>query len=164
MSEFSEHSSNFDEEADKRIEQTLGEIADSVLSRMEPEAREKAKQQIFGVEAVKVEVDEPPAAGARTEQQIVADIQAFQLMGDAACLTDEIRPTANALLTEWLDLPLDDDDEDAPMPAVITWLWDLLDSGGTFIGPAEPPADVVVSQTECDEPEELEPYLPAPVD
>ena len=94
----------------------MGEVEEDhhnwVLNNLKDKLHDPGVQEIYsdslkqlGVEAVKVEVDEPPAAGARTEQQIVADIQSLQLMGDAACLTDEIRPKAQALLDEWLNLP-----------------------------------------------------------
>ena len=41
----------------------------------------------------------------RTEKEIVAAIEELQQMGMAACLTDEIRPNAQALLDEWMELP-----------------------------------------------------------
>ena len=70
----------------------------------------------------------------RSEMEVLAAIEELQRMGDAACLNGH-RPDAQALLQEWMDLPLDDDDEEElpPPPPAVDWLWDLLDP------PPEPP-------------------------
>lgn len=69
-----------------------------------------------------------PKDGHRSEQEIYADIEAFQQLGELESWSDR-RHEAEQLLQEWLDLPDDtpDDEELPPIDHRAEWLWDQLE-------------------------------------
>jgi len=65
---------------------------------------------------------------SRTAEEIYADIEAFQQLGDLASWSNR-RHEANQLLQEWLDLPdkTPDGQELPPIDKRVEWLWDQLE-------------------------------------